>query len=233
MSGDSFNEVTGIFQDLNNVKKEALRGGKGSQPKGPSKKYRKKPNKAKNTKGNLKTTFEQERKFQARKLALSGRSLKEIKSLMKTGATHLDEEYTSSKDLNTLSTLEYGLERFLLTRGQTEKLMRLKFSPRRRNLPNREEVLAEFAIGGQIPINWRRDGNLVRKQKEPTPSRPGSSKGKFGKTRVIGADKVLRDFKSMVRSLQKLVSPKRTQALKGLRNAASGIKKSASIRIDP
>ena len=199
----------------------------GPKPKGPSDRKGKAP---KGKKAPLKTTFPQERKYQGIKLAKSGRSLSEIKSFMKTGTMALTDEYTSKNDLKTLSSLEYGLSNLALTRGQTRKLLAMKFGPRKSNIPNREEVLAEFAIGGRIPLNWKRDGNLVRKGKYPTPSEPGSSKGKIGKTKVKGANRVLRDFKAMVRGIQNLLRQGKGASPKGLAGAVKSVKAAAKLK---
>lgn len=199
----------------------------GPKPKGPSGRKGKASNQKKVP---LKTTFSQERKFQGIKLAKSGRSLREINSFMKTGTMALTDEYTSRNDLKALSSLEYGLSNLALTRGQTKKLLAMKFGPRKQNFPNREEVLAEFAIGGKIPINWKRDGNLVRKGKYPTPSQPGSSEGKIGKTRVKGANRVLRDFKAVVRSIQKLIRSGKGGSAKGLAEAVKKVSATAKLK---
>jgi len=47
-------------------------------------------------------------------------------------------------------------------------------------------------------VDWTRDGNLVRRGK-PNPSRPGSSKGKIGRSKVQGAREVLRDMDRLVK----------------------------------
>lgn len=232
MSGkDTFSEITGVFQDLNDVSKEKLRGGKGSMPRGPQKRRPNKSDKGKSLKPTKPTSPAQERRYQAIRLAKSGRSLKEIQAFMKTGSTLLERDFANEKDLNTLSTLEYGLERFLLTRGQSKELMRLRFGPRKKNNPNRQEVLAEFAIGGRIPLSWEREPHLRRKPgRPPAPSRPGTAKKIVSRTKVVGAERVLRDFKALIRSIQKLVGPKRTAALKELRGAAKAIRANAKLK---
>jgi hypothetical protein len=70
---------------------------------------------------------------------------------------------------------------------------------------SKEETLAKFGAGykGKIPLSWKRDGNLIRRGR-PNKPRPGSSKGKIGRTRVIGAKKVLKDFKQLIGTLQAL-----------------------------
>lgn len=201
---DTFNEITGVFQELNNVKKERLRGGEGAPPKGPQPIKGKKPDKA--PKSPRKTTFRQETKFQMIKLIKSGRTLNEAKALTKALSVGLTPEYLSKKDEKDLLSLEGGLDRLTRTRAQQKDLLKIKFAPRRSFPIRKEEFLARWLNDQPTsqPVDWKRDGNLVRKGAKPTPSRPGSSKGKIGKTRVRGAERTLRDFKKLVRTLQNL-----------------------------
>jgi hypothetical protein len=145
-----------------------------------------------------------EAKYQGLKLYHSGRiSLGELKSLTKAGSVGLMDEYIDARDKKDLASLEAGIHRLTMTRADSKALMAVKFAPR--PLPwNREDYLAAYYSGYRKPINWKRDGNLIRRGK-PNKPRPGSSKGKWGKTRVIGAKKVLRDFDRLVISLQRLM----------------------------
>ena len=145
-----------------------------------------------------------EQKYQMIKLVRSGRTFTEAKSLMKAASTGLDPEYTSTKDLKDLAKLE-GINHLLMTRKEAIKLMVLRFPPPRAYPSTRQESIAKFATGfrGRLPLNWKRDGNLIRRGK-PNRPRPGSSRGKIGKTRVIGATKVLKDFDTLVNTLAKL-----------------------------
>ena len=68
-----------------------------------------------------------------------------------------------------------------------------------------EETLAKFVTRwkGGIPLSWKRDGNLIRKGR-PSKLRPGSSAGKIGNTKVVGAKAVLKDFKLLINTLNNL-----------------------------
>jgi len=224
---DSFNEVTGLFQELNNVKKESLRGGRGLQPRGPQKKAFKKPkNKQKKPAG--KTTFRQETKYQMIKLIKSGRTLREANALVKALSVGLTPEYLEKEAERNLSTIEYGFSKLTRTRAQQINFLKFKFKPRPSFPIRKEEFLARWLMG-QKPraIDWKRDGNLVRKGKYPTPSRDGSSKGKIGKTRVRGDRKVLRNFKRLIAAIAKLQASGKgsksalNQALKNAKVASS------------
>jgi hypothetical protein len=147
-----------------------------------------------------------EAKYQFIKLVKSGRTLIEAKALMKAASAALHPEYTAEKDLRALEALE-NINHLLLTRAHAVELMELKLARRKsRAYPStRQEAIAKFATGfrGRLPLNWKRDGNLIRRGK-PNRPRPGSSRGKIGKTRVIGATRVLKDFDTLVNTLAKL-----------------------------
>lgn len=147
-----------------------------------------------------------EQRYQFIKLVKSGRTLAEAKAIMKATSAGLHPEYTSAKDLKELAALE-NINHILLTRPQSIKLIELKFASKKmRAYPStRQEAIAKFATGyrGALPLNWKRDGNLIRRGK-PNKPKPGSSKGKVGKTRVSGATKVLKDFDVLVNTLLKL-----------------------------
>ena len=175
----------------------------------------------------LKSTFERERKYQSIKLAKSGRSLSEIKSFMKTGTAHLTDEYVNPQDLNALSQLAYGLNYIRLSRGQANEILKLRFNQNRKLPPNREEYIANFLIGGTIPINWKRDGNLIRRGK-PNASRPGSSKNKM-RTVVKGARKTNKAFKSLIATLKRLIRSGSKPRAKDIKGIAKAIKTSTKI----
>lgn len=148
-----------------------------------------------------------EEKYQLIKLVQSGRTFTEAKALVKAGAAALHPEYTSAKDLKDLAKLE-GLNHLLLTRGQAIQLQELKLKAQRPYISTREEAIAKWAAGyrGKLPLDWKRDGNLIRRGK-PNKPKPGSSRipyPKVGKTVVVGADKAVKDFDKLVRILQKL-----------------------------
>ena len=149
-------------------------------------------------------TLRGEKAYQMLKLIHSGRTLSEAKSEMKAVAMGLDKEYVKPKDLNDLLSLEGGLHT-IRSRTAAKDLMKIRFAPRKGLPANRAETAAKFATGyrGVIPLSWKRDGNLIRKGK-PNKPKPNSSVGKIGRTRVTGADKTLRDFRTLVRILQRL-----------------------------
>ena len=153
----------------------------------------------------MSSPLRREKKYQMLKLIHSGRTLVEAKAMMKAAEVALTDEYTSKRDKLDLLSLEGGMHRILMTRGRAVDLMKLRFAPRNNLESNREEVLAKFVTPykGGLPLNWKRDGNLIRRGKE-NPPRIGSSAGKIGKTRGIGAKKVLNDFNLLIRTLQGL-----------------------------
>jgi hypothetical protein len=65
---------------------------------------------------------------------------------------------------------------------------------------NSERCSRHFLSLNVISLN----GNLIRKGRAHKP-RIGSSAGKIGKTRVIGAKKVLKDFRRLTKTLQDLM----------------------------
>ena len=162
------------------------------------------------------------------KLVLSGRTLREAKAIMKAASVGLTTEYAKSGDLKDLQALEGGLHRIRQTRGQAQSLMKIKFAPRTME-SSREETLAKWASGyrGKLPLSWKRDGNLIRKGR-PNKPRPGSSAGKIGRTRVIGAKKVLKDFKGLINTLQALMRKHGRSDTKALQKAYKAIRTQVS-----
>ena len=55
------------------------------------------------------------------------------------------------------------------------------------------------------PLDWTRDGNLIRRG-PPNAPRPGSSQGKVGRTRFKGHTKTLSNLKKMLAALQRMVA---------------------------
>lgn len=166
-----------------------------------------------------------ELKYQGIKLALSGRSLREVKAFMKSATMGLHEEYTSEEDLRDLMSLEGGLASL---RSRAKKLAAIKFAPRKLlGGHSRAEFLSKFVTGIRTPLSWKRDGNLIRKGK-PNKPKPGSSRGKVGRTRVIGAKQVLRDFRKLLAELRKLeLTGKQQRRL--LSQAAQSLKIAGSV----
>ena len=171
-----------------------------------------------------------EAKYQMLKLIHSGRTLKETKAIMKAVSVGLTSEYTKESDLKVLQNLEGGLHRIRQTRNDARQIMKLKFAPRTM-ATSREEALAKWVTGykGKIPLNWMRDGNLVRRGR-PNKPRPGSSAGKIGQTRVVGAKKVLKDFEILIRTLQHLMRKYGQTDMKNLQKAYKSVRTSVSAK---
>ena len=70
----------------------------------------------------------------------------------------------------------------------------------------KEEVLAKWATGyrGKLPLDWKRDKNLIRRGR-PNKPRPNTARNVINTTRVIGAKKVLKDFRTLTKTLQGLI----------------------------
>jgi len=165
-----------------------------------------------------------EAKYAMIKLVRSGRTLTEAKAIMKSGSVGLTSEYAKEGDLKDLQSLEGGLYR--IRKHAKQSLLKVRFAPRKMN-STREEHLAKWASGykGKIPLNWKRDGNLIRRG-APNKPRPGSSAGKIGRTRVIGAKKVLKDFKQLTKTLQDLMRKHGKSDTKALQKAFKSVRTS-------
>ena len=171
----------------------------------------------------------EEKQYQMLKLIHSGRTLGEAKAMMKAAAVAANERYMSKRDALDLLSLEGGMYRISkMNRATAKGLMSLKFAPRSITGP-REEHIAKFATGykGKVPINWRRDGNLIRRGRPNYPE-PNSSKNKIGRTRVIGAKKVLKDFRNLIGTLQSLQKQHGKADMSALNKAYKSVRIAAS-----
>ena len=142
------------------------------------------------------STPRNQHKYFMLKLIHSGRTLREAKSLMYAVAAGLHPEYTASGDIKDLWDLEGGLHRIsIMSRADAEKLSYKRLFKPRKSEATVDETLGKFVTRwkGGIPLSWKRDGNLIRRGK-PNKPRPGSSAGKIGNTKVVGAKSVLKDF---------------------------------------
>jgi hypothetical protein len=177
------------------------------------------------------STTRNEAKYQMIKLVKSGRTITEAKAILRATAMGLDAEYASKKDVDDLGEIEGGIHRLLMTRGDAQKVARVKFTPRKQFAMTKEEHLARWATnyGGQGKIGWARDGNLVRRG-PPNKPRPGSSKGKVGKTRVIGAKRVLKDFRFLVSTLKQLIAKGGTANTKELQKAYKSVRTAVTAK---
>ena len=146
-----------------------------------------------------------EKKYQVLRAYHAGRiSLTDLKMLSKVGSVGAFDEYMKKSDKTDLLSLEGGIHRLTMTRGDAKRMAEVKFKPRK--LPqNREDFLGSYYSGYRKRINWTREDFMKRKKgRKPSKPRIGSSKGKIGKTNVIGAKKTLKDFELLVKSLQRL-----------------------------
>lgn len=147
-----------------------------------------------------------EETYQFIKLVKSGRTVAEAKVIAKSATVGMREDYASAKDVNKILSIEGGLNSLLMTRGDARKIMAVKFAPRKDIIATREEHAAKFLarMNTQIPLNWARDGNLIRRG-PPNKPKPGSSKGKVARTRFRGHTKTLNNLKKMLNALQGLI----------------------------
>src|SRR6056300_330767 len=145
-----------------------------------------------------------ELKYQYIKLMKGGYSLRDIRAMMRSVTAGIDDEYVDKKEKQSLSHLVGGLQ--YLTRRNAIDVMKLKFSEPRSLPSSREEYVSNYVSGynGSLPHNWKRYGSLIRKGR-PNPPRPGTSKRHIGRSKIIGASKVLRDARQLTATLQNMV----------------------------
>lgn len=169
--------------------------------------------------------FRRETKYQWTKLHRSGRTLAEIKALTKGASVGLTYEYAQKKQVMDLEKLQGGIERLTMTRIDAKKIAFDKFFRPRDGLgQRREEMLATWLTTRRSSlVDWKRDGNLIRKGK-PNKPRPGSSKNiPIGQTRITGEDKILRDWKRLLKSWKMLADADKRSLKKDIRSAARSI----------
>ena len=171
-----------------------------------------------------------EQAFQMIKLVKSGRTLGEAKAMMKAVSVGLHSDFSKLQDIKDLQDLEGGLYRMRQTRKQRQGLLKVKFSPRKYDA-RKEEVLAKWALAykGRVPLNWKRDGNLIRKG-PPNRPRPNTARNVIKTTKVIGAKKVLKDFKALTETLQDLMRRYPDSNTQGLQKAFKSIRTSVSTK---
>ena len=173
-----------------------------------------------------------EAKYQMLKLIHSGRTLGEAKAIVRATAMGLDPEYASEKDLTDLASLEGGLHSIATNRESAKQLAKIRFQPRKAIAKTREEAVAAWltSYSRGAPLNWKRDGNLIRRGR-PNKPKPGSSKGKIGKTRVRGADKTLKEFRKLIAQLSALQKIKGRGNTKALQQAYRSVRKQVSASV--
>lgn len=139
-------------------------------------------------------------KYALIKLVKSGRSFRESMALAKTLSGAMLEDYLNGKDIEDILSISGGLEDIKKKRPVSQ----IRFQPKSTMGQTRRDAAASFVVWHDSrPINWARDGNLIRRGK-PNRPKPGSSREKVGRTQVIGAKKVLNDFRQLITSLQQL-----------------------------
>ena len=174
----------------------------------------------------------EEYKFQMLKLVKSGRTMGEARAMIKAVSVGLTPEYAKQRDIIDLLALEGGLWKLTSTRADHISLWKVKMTPRKLLPSSKEETIAKFATPykGKLPLNWKRDGNLIRRG-PPNRPKPGSSRGKIGRTRVRNAKKVLRELDAMVKEIQKLQQyDSKYRKKHGLDKFVKSIKAEATIK---
>ena len=81
-----------------------------------------------------------------------------------------------------------------------------------------------------MPLDWKRDGNLIRKG-PPNKPQPGSSAGKIGKSSVVGAFKTLKEFNRLVDTLLQLQQQHGKGSDKQIRKAFKTMRKTVSTGV--
>jgi len=178
------------------------------------------------------TTARQEAKYQYIKLARSGRTMAEIKAIHKAGAVGLTDEYAPPKGKKNIASLYAFIQRVGSTRiGWRDLTAKKMLRPIGSYPANREESLSAFIVGSKKPmVDWKRDGNLIRKGK-PNKSISGSSSGKIGKTTISGDAALIKDLTKMFMAIQKLGKASKRGAMKNVQKVAKSIRTSASVKL--
>ena len=171
-----------------------------------------------------------EQAYQMIKLIKSGRTLGETKAMMKAVTVGLHSDFSKLQDIKDLQALEGGLYRIRQTRKQRQGLLKVKFAPRKYEA-RKEEVLAKWATGyrGRLPLDWKRDKNLIRRGR-PNKPRPNTARNVINTTRVIGAKKVLKDFRALTKTLQDLIRKHGNGNTKQLQKAYKAVRIKTSAK---
>lgn len=153
-----------------------------------------------------------EQKYQLLKLIHSGINLSEANFLMRVVYVASFREYLTEKDYKKLLMILDKLENFgglLETRKQRKKKVIQNYTrsagqTRIANLFGQNNAIANKTLNSKI--DFKRIG-LLRRRVLPyrQPPRPGSSLGKIGQTKVIGANKVNKDINKLATSLNKMI----------------------------
>lgn len=167
-----------------------------------------------------------ERKYMLIRYLNAGYSLEDAKRKSIVVATASTNEYMAASDKSDLLSLEGGLHYLTQTRADSAAKIRTKFAPRK-GFGRREEAVSSLMTAWRIPtpLDYTRESAL-RGKNPPAPPRRGSSKGKIGKTRVIGARQTLLQLRNLFRALRKL-DPKGKGVSKKQRSSMSAAIKAA------
>ena len=149
-----------------------------------------------------------EKKYQAIYLFTSGKiSLTELKAMFRVAYVAAADEYSSAQDqkdfLGTKARLE-KLARLTETRDLAKQRMIMRFTPKPKLSGDRAMAIAETATGFSDKSFRRFSPMPPNRNSKP---RPGSSKGKIGRTRFKGFKRFNRDFDALMHSLANLTGP--------------------------
>lgn len=153
--------------------------------------------------------FTREKKYQFIKLTQAGISLHEANTLARIVNVASMRGYMEEADYKILNEILDKLERFanlLQTRKQAKKKAIKRYS-RAKGEDRIANFFSGFGLGNlNKKTDFTRRGILTRKvMPNRAPTRPGSSLGKIGKTRVIGHRKLNRDIDKLADSLNAMI----------------------------
>ena len=156
-------------------------------------------------------SLSREQKFQALFAIHSGQiSLKELRTLQRVGYVAATDEYSSKQDqkdiLGTKARID-NLMRLAGTRDTAKARALLMLKPKPNMTGNRADAISRFATGFKGTNKWQRYRPIPTRE-PPSPTRPGSSKGKIGQTRYRGFVELNKDFDAMTKALLKVTGTK-------------------------
>ena len=152
---------------------------------------------------------ERELNYQIIRLMNSGLNLYEVNFLRRIIFGYARGRSMSEADYKTMNEVIDKLERFaglLETRKQRKQKVIQKYSGKRG-----QDRITNFLTNGlgtnlNLPVSLARPPELRRKvMKHRAESRPGSSIGKIGKTKVIGFNKLNKDIDQMAKALNEMI----------------------------
>lgn len=152
---------------------------------------------------------ERELNYQIIRLMNSGLNLYEVNFLRRIIFGYARGRSMSEADYKTMNKVIDKLERFsglLETRKQRKQKVIQRYSRKRG-----QDRITNFLTNGlgtnlNLPVSLARPPELRRKvMKQRAESRPGSSIGKIGKTKVIGFNKLNKDIDQMAKALNEMI----------------------------